>query len=143
MKLLFRKSYTIGFILLLSFSALFYSCKKETFITFEGRLLISNTNPLQVTNYKLYFFQSVSTGIPIAIYSTSSEGFTTTDNNGNYSMKFETGKSGFLVFQRANTGSVNLTGEPSGNFSGFIISNIPANGGTIYLHKKISNATLM
>ena len=143
MKLFYFKSYLIGFILVLSFPVLFYSCKKETFITFEGRLLISNTNPVPVSNYKVSFFQAGSAGIPIAIYSTSSETVTTTDNNGNYSARFEPGRSGFLIFQGSNSGPVNIMGVASGNFPGFAISNISPNAGTIYLYKKISNATLI
>ena len=143
MKLFYFKSYTSALILLLSFPAFFFSCKKDTFITFEGRLLISNTNPVPVSNYKVSFFQAGSPGIPIAIYSTSSEAFTNTDNNGNYWARFEPGRSGFLFLQGSNSGPVDIMGEPSGNFPGFAISNISPAAGTIYSYKKISNATLI
>ena len=122
---------------------IFYSCKKESYLTLEGKLLVSSTNPVEVRNYKIYFFQAGSPGIPFAAYNSSSEGSATTDNNGNYSVKFKQGKSGFLIFQGANSGPIDMMGEGSGNFPGFAIQGIPANGGTIYLYKKIDNASLI
>lgn len=141
MKIFLLRSVGISFFYLLL--SVFYSCKKEKFITIEGKLLISNTNPVAVSNYKVYFFQPGSPGIPIAIYSSPSEGSTITDNNGNYSAKFKLGRSGFLIFQGSNTSSIDMSGEPSSNFPGFYIANIPSNGSTIYLYKKIDSAFLM
>ena len=122
---------------------IFYSCKKESYVTLEGKLLLSNTNPVAVGNYKLYFFQAGSPGIPFAAYNSSSEGTATTDNNGNYSVKFKQGRSGFLIFQGSNSNPIDIRGEGSGNFPGFVIQSIAANGGTIYLYKKIDNASLI
>jgi hypothetical protein len=141
MKIFLLKSFGVGFIFLLI--SIFYSCKKEKYIIIEGRLLISNTNPIPVTNYELHFFQPGSPGIPIAIYSLSSEGFATTDNSGNYSAKFKLGRSGFMGFEGSNTSPIDMRGEATGNIPGFYITNIPADGGTVYLYKKIDNAFLI
>lgn len=138
---LVRTSGSCFIILVLAF--IFYSCKKESYVTIEGKLLLSNTNPVPISNYKLYFFQSGSPGIPFAAYSLSSDASTTTDNNGNYSVKFKQGESGFLFFRGTNSSPIDMRGETFGNFPGFAISNISPTTGTIYLYKKISNATLI
>jgi hypothetical protein len=140
MKIILRVS---GFSFIILLLWVLSSCKKDSYVTIEGRLLVSNTNSVAVSNYKIYFFQPGSPGIPIGIYSTSSDGFTTTDNNGNYTAKFKLGRSGFLVFEGSNSSPISMRGEPSGNLPGFYINNIPANGGTNYLYKKINNAFLM
>lgn len=121
---------------------LFYSCKKETFIVLEGKILVSNTNPVEVSNYKLNFFQAGNPGIPFPATVLSAEGSATTDNNGNYSTRFKPGKSTFVFFQGTNSHPINMTGEANGNFPGFHVSNLTANGGIIYLYKKIDNVSL-
>jgi hypothetical protein len=137
---IFKRVQSIFFSLLIIF---FYSCKKENYLTLEGTLLVSNTNPIPVTKYNIHFFQAGSPGIPIAMYNSPSSAFTTTDNRGHYSVKFKQGRSGFMIFQGANSGPIDMIGEGSGNFPGFIVQDIPANGGTIYLYKKIDNASLL
>src|SRR5262245_1313868 len=127
----------------LFFPVLLASCKKDEFITFEGRLLISNTNPVAVANFKISFYQAGSPGIPAPLITTSAGGFATTDNNGNYSTKFKLGKSTFIVFSGTNPNPVSLQGEASGNMPGFYINNVPADAGTIYLYKKIDTAVLI
>jgi len=139
MKILLRYSGFSFFILLLW---VLISCKKDSYVTIEGKLLVSNTNPVAVGNYNINFFQPGSPGTPIG-YSTSSVGFTTTDNNGNYSARFKLGRTGFIGFEGSNASPISMSGEPSGNLPGFIINNIPANGGTIYMYKKIDNSFLM
>ena len=138
---LVRTSGSCFIIFILTF--IFYSCKKESYVTIEGKILLSNTNPVPVSNYKLYFFQSGSPGIPFPSFSSSSDASTTTDNNGNYSVRFKQGESGFLFFRGTNSSPIDMSGEAIGNFPGFYINDVPSNGGTVYLYKKINSVTLV
>ena len=122
---------------------IFFSCKKESYLTLEGKLLVSNTNPVEAGNYEIYFVQAGSPGIPIGIYNSHSSAYTTTDSKGNYSVNFRLGRSGFLIAQGSNSGPIDMVGEGSGNFPGFAIRSIPPIGGTFYLYKKIDNASLI
>lgn len=108
----------------------------------KEKILVSNTNPVEVSNYQLDFFQAGSPGIPFPATSSYAEGSATTDNNGNYSTRFKPGKSTFLMFQGTNSHPIHMTGQPSGNFPGFYVANLPNDAGTIYLYKKIDNASL-
>lgn len=143
MKTVLLRAPGLSFIILFALAFTFNSCKKESYVTIEGKLLLSNTNPVPVSNYKLYFFQSGSPGIPFPSFSSSSDASTTTDNNGNYSVRFEPGETGFLFFRGTNSSPIDIRGESFGNFPDFSINDVPLNGGTVYLYKKINNVTLV
>jgi hypothetical protein len=139
MKILLRSS---GFSFIILLLWILSSCKKDSYITIEGRLLISNTNPVPVSNYNISFNQAGSPGVPFPMQTTSSEGSVITDNNGNFSTKFKLGKSTFILLSSTNSNSISMSGGPIGNLPGFFINNIPTEAGTIYLYKKIDTAFL-
>lgn len=123
-----------------SFLLMLVSCRKhkETVYHLQGRLLISNTNPLPVPSYTLYFYQRSSPPGPSLVYASSSSATTTTDAQGNFKCDFTPAEVKGISLGGVNPFPVNLTGEGNSTFPYFTLGEIfLGNMGDIYLCKKI------
>jgi hypothetical protein len=124
---------------------LFVSCRKhkETIYHLQGRLLLSNTNPIPVPSYSLEFRQQGSAAVPLPAYTSSSSATTTTDAQGNFKCEFKPGESKFFGFRGDNLHAVYLEGKGNASFPHFSLGEIfLGNMGDIYLCKKIDTVIL-
>ncbi len=117
------------------------SCKKDKHYQITGRLLLSSSHPVPVSQYGLEVYQAGSFGAPIAIGTSSSQASGITDMNGRFSIRFTQGKGTFMGIPTSNSSPVVLSGIENAGLPGMYILNFPftdaAELGDIYLHKKV------
>lgn len=123
------------------------SCRKQkepVVHHFQGRLLLSNTNPIPVPSYTLEFHQSQTFSGPFPISASGSSVTTTTDAQGNFRCDFTTGETRFMGRrQGSNPNQIYLEGQRNTSFTHFLKANIPQdNMGDIYLCKKIDSLVI-
>lgn len=117
------------------------SCKKDKHYQVTGRLLLSSSQPVPVTQYKLDIYQPGSFGAPIAIGTTSSQANGITDMNGRFTFRFTEGKGMFMGIPTSNASPAVLSGYENTGLPGMYLLNFPykdaAQLGDIYLYKKV------
>lgn len=117
--------------------------KKNQEYTISGRLLISSSNPVPVSNLSLSLHQSGGPGTPIA-NSTSSSAKTITDAQGTFRFEYKPGRVIFAGIPGKNGSPITISPEsfPGGTSNDFYWYNIPGVKdtalGNMFLYKKIN-----
>ncbi len=116
----------------------FSSCKKEKFITISGRLVLSSSNRVPVSNAQLEFYQRGSGGIGIPSSSGSSNLTARTNADGHFTAKFPLGQGQFIGIPFSSMMPINMS--VSSNNIDASWQNLPASDtslGEIYLYKLV------
>lgn len=126
--------------------AVLAGCRKRTRIySIKGKILLSSSNPVPVSNYKLSFYQAGSPGAILPIGASSSSGASVTDAEGNFNCRFPAGEAFFFMLPLSSNVPLSMAGANPDPAINLYWSNIPAKDTAlqdVYLYKMIKKAVI-